>query len=292
MSPSDISSIAKMLQNFSVELVPSDPKLIDAALERLQPGTIVTLTWIPGSNPLDTVLPAARLRKAGFLVMPHLGARHLESKAQLETLIERLVGEADVDRVLMIGGDRATPMGPFDSSLAVMETGVLQRFGVVDVAVAGFPEGHPHISKETLATAMAAKVAFARSNGLRLSIMTQFCFSAEPIVAWLRSVRTAGIDVPVRIGLAGPAGLVTLLRYAVKCGVGNSLHVLTENPAFAKALTDRGPDPIIREIAASIKDEDGGLGIEGLHLYIFGGLNKTLDWIDAARSRRPAVSHL
>jgi methylenetetrahydrofolate reductase (NADPH) len=288
MNPSGHSSIAKMLQNFSIELVPGDPKLIDAAVERLQPGTVVSLTWIPGTNPMNMIVPAARLRHAGLLVMPHLGARHLESKAHLETLVERLVGEAHVDRVLLIGGERATPIGPFDSSLSVMETDVLQRFGVMNVAIAGFPEGNPHISGKTLSTALAAKVAFARSNDLRLSIMTQFCFSAEPIIAWLRSVRAAGIDVPVRIGLAGPAGLVTLLRYAVKCGIGNSLHVLTENPVFAKTLTDRGPDPIIREIAASIKDEKAsGLGIEGLHLYVFGGLNKTLDWIDGTLSRRP-----
>jgi len=85
--------------------------------------------------------------------------------------------------------------------------------------------------------------------------------------------------------LAGPASLLTLMRYAVRCGVGNSLHVLRENPSFARILTERGPEPIIRELAASMTDGDGRqLGIAGLHFYVFGGFKKTMDWIDAERS--------
>jgi methylenetetrahydrofolate reductase (NADPH) len=287
------SPVTEMLRDYSIEIIPGDLRVVGAAIERLEPGIAVSLTWIPGSNPMNMIAPAARLRRAGLFVMPHVGARHLQSRAQIEQLAERLVGDAGVDRVLIIGGDRTKPAGPFDSSLAVMQTGVFQRVGIVRMAVAGFPEGNPHISAKVLDEALAAKVNFARTNGLHLSIVTQFCFSAEPIVAWLRRLRARGIDVPLRIGLAGPAGLVTLVRYAVRCGVGNSLHVLTENPLFAKALVDRGPETIIRDIAASIADEDRTpLGIAGLHFYIFGGFSKTLDWIDTARSRRPAPAHI
>lgn len=237
---------------------------------------------------MDMVAPAARLRHAGLFVMPHVGARHLQSRKQLEELAARLVGESGVERVLLVGGDRSRPAGPFDSSLDVMRSGVFQRVGIVRMAIAGFPEGNPHISPATLDEALAAKVTFAQHEGIRLSLVTQFCFSAEAILSWLRRLRERGIDLPLRVGIAGPAGVITLLRYAVRCGVGNSMHVLTENPAFAKALLDSGPEPILREMATSIDSESwDGLGISGFHFYVFGGLNRTLDWIASQQARKP-----
>jgi methylenetetrahydrofolate reductase (NADPH) len=280
------SSIAPMLQGYSIEVNPSDAKALDAALDRLHPGTEVFLTWIPGANPMHMVEPAAKLQRAGLLPVPHVGARHLESAAQLEQLAARLAGDAGVDRVLVVGGDRAKPAGPYDSSLAVMQTGVFQKAGVARMAVAGFPEGNPNISDAALEEALAVKVNFARSSGLSLSIVTQFCFKAEPIVGWMQRLRAQGIENPVRVGLAGPAGLVTLARYAVRCGIGNSLHVLTEHPSFAKLLTEKGPEPIIRGIALAAGPGNNGmlpLGIAGLHFFVFGGFNRTVDWINAVR---------
>jgi len=278
-------SIAEMLRGYSIEVNPSESKIIDAAPDRLDRGTEVFLTWIPGANPMDTIAPAAKLRRAGLFPVPHIGARHVESAAQLSELTARLV-DAGIDRVLIIAGDRDKPAGPYDSSLAVMQGGLLQKAGIVRTAVGGFPEGNPNISDPVLAEALSAKVSFARSAGLQLNIVTQFCFEAEPIVEWLRRIRSQGIDVPVRVGLAGPAGLIALTRYAIRCGVGNSIKVLTEKPSFAKLLIEKGPEPIIREIAAAAGNgSHPPLGIAGLHFFVFGGFNKTVDWINAQRAR-------
>jgi methylenetetrahydrofolate reductase (NADPH) len=285
-------SVAVALRGYSIEINPSQNKVVDAAPARLDPGTEVFLPWIPGTDPMHTVAPAAKLRRAGLLPVPHVGARHIESAAQLDEFAARLVGEAEVDRVLIVGGDRDKPAGPFDSTLAVMRSGIFQKLGLIRVAIAGFPEGNPSISDPALDQALAEKGDFARSYGLQLSIVTQFCFESEPILAWLRHIRARGIDVPVRVGLAGPAGLVTLARYAVRCGIGNSLRVLTENPAFARLLIEKGPEPIIRDISSA----DGSigeialehplpLGIAGLHFYVFGGFDKTIDWINLQRAR-------
>jgi len=282
------TSMAKTLRGFSIEVNPNEPKVIDAAVARLDPGTEVFLTWIPGANPMDLIEPAARLRTAGLVPVPHIGARHIQSAAQLERLAARLVGDAGVDRVLIIGGDRATPAGPYECSLAVMKTEIFQNSGIVRMAVAGFPEGNPHISEIALTEALSSKLMFARSAGLELSIVTQFCFEAEPIVEWVRRIRARGIDVPIRVGLAGPAGLITLARYAVRCGIGNSLHVLTENPSFAKLLVEKGPEPIIRGVAGAAELGNGTsmpFDIAGLHFFVFGGFNKTVDWINVARGR-------
>ncbi len=292
MDPATASrGVLELLRGFSVELNPNDAKTLQAAAERLNTGTEVSLAWIPRSNPMDMVAPAAALRRAGHLPMPHIGARHLESKAQLEHLAGRLK-HAGVDRILIIGGDRASPAGPYDSSLAIMKTGVFQRVGITRMAVGGFPEGNPHIPEKILEEALEAKVSFARNEGLQLSIITQFCFKPEPIIAWVSAVRARGISVPIQVGLAGPASLLTLMRYAVRCGIGNSLHILKENPTFARILTERGPEPIIRRLAASTADGDGRqLGIAGLHFYVFGGFKKTMDWIDAERSLTASFPH-
>lgn len=291
-------SIAEMLRGYSIELSHLQSKVGDGVLERLPPGTEVFLPWIPGANPMDAVALAARLQRAGLVAVPHVGARHIESLARLEQFAAGLTGEAGVDRILIIGGDRTQPAGPFDSSLHVMQTGVFQKVGIVRMAIGGFPEGNPHISDADLGEALSAKVNFARSGGVTLSIVTQFCFAAEPIIAWLRHIRAQSIDVPVRVGLAGPAGILTLARYAVRCGIGNSLHALTENPSFARLLLEKGPEPIIRDIAASAQPESGfsesppplPLGIAGLHFYVFGGFGKTVDWIDRVADSRSAHS--
>jgi len=279
------TSIAEMLCGYSIEVNPNEPKVVDTALARLRPGTEVFLIWIPGANPMDLVEPAARLRRAGLIPVPHVGARHIQSAPQLEQLAARLVGDAGVDRVLVIGGDRAKPAGPYDCSLAVMQTGIFQKSGIVRMAIAGFPEGNPGISEIALNEALHSKLLFARSAGLELSIVTQFCFEAKPIVEWLRRIRAGGIDLPIRIGLAGPAGLITLARYAVRCGVGNSLRVLTEKPLFAKLLVEKGPEPIIRGIASAAEAGNAThmpFDIAGLHFFVFGGFHKTVEWINAA----------
>jgi methylenetetrahydrofolate reductase (NADPH) len=275
------AAVSELLRGFSVELNPSDSKTIQAAIERLDSGTEVSLAWIPGTNPMDMIGPAAKLKRAGHFPMPHIGARHLESAEQLARVAEALQ-DVGVDRILIIGGDRTKPAGPYDSSLAVMQAGVFQQAGISRMDIGGFPEGNPHIPDSALYQALEAKVEFARKEGLQLSIITQFCFKAEPVIQWIRDIRARGIEVPIRVGLAGPASLLTLLRYAVRCGIGNSLRVLTENPSFAKVLVERGPEPIIRELAAAVAAADrGGLGISGLHFYIFGGFRRTMDWIDS-----------
>src|SRR5215469_7928617 len=151
------ASIAGMLGHCSIEVHPSDSRALDSAQERLSPGTEVFLTWIPGANPMDLVGAATQLRRTGMFPVPHIGARHLESSAQLQQLAARLAGESGVDRILLIGGDRAQPAGPFDSTLAVMQTEVFQKVGITRMAIAGFPEGNPNINDVTLDDALRAK---------------------------------------------------------------------------------------------------------------------------------------
>jgi methylenetetrahydrofolate reductase (NADPH) len=280
-----LPSIAPLLRGYSVEVSPQSEKAIDSALERLEPGTEVYLTWIPGEDFARAVAPAAKLRSAGLFPVPHIGARHLESTQQLDDLLGHFTG-VGVDRFLLIGGERDTPLGPYDGTLQVMKSGLLQKYKITRARISGFPEGHPKISDQVLGESTIAKMKYGRELGLELEIVTQFVFEGQPIAEWLKRIRAMGIDLPVRIGLAGPAGIATLTRYAIHCGVGNSIKALTKSTSFGRLLTERDPEPVIRELVAAAPHDDTSampLGVRALHFYTFGGLKKTVDWIHAKR---------
>jgi methylenetetrahydrofolate reductase (NADPH) len=284
----NLPSIAATLRAYSVEVSPQNEKVVDSAVERLEAGTEVYLTWIPGEDFLKAVAPAAKLRRAGLFPVPHIGARHVESKEHLDNLLGRFTGEAGVDRFLLIGGERDKPLGPYDSTMQVMQTGLLQKHKITRAAISGFPEGHPKISEPMLGESMVAKMKYGRELGLTLQVVTQFVFEGEPIVEWLKRIRAMGVDLPVRIGLAGPAGIATLTRYAMHCGVGNSIRALTKSASFGRLLTERDPEPVIREMMTAAPNGDISampLGVSALHFYTFGGLKKTVEWINAARAQ-------
>jgi methylenetetrahydrofolate reductase (NADPH) len=280
------ASIGSMLQGYSVEISPTSEKVVASALERLEPGTEIYLTWIPGEDVFRAIAPAGALRKKGIFPVPHIGARHLESVAQLDDLLARFAGEG-VDRVLLIGGERDKPLGPFDSTLQVMQSGLLQKHNFRRAGISGFPEGHPKLSEQVLNDSTVTKMKYAREIGLDVWIVTQFVFEGQPVAEWLKGLRALGVDLPVHIGLAGPAGIATLTKYALACGVGNSIRALTKSTSFGRLLTDRDPKPVIQELIAAAPDGDPSampMGISSLHFYTFGGLKKTVEWINAERS--------
>ncbi len=180
----------------------------------------------------------------------------------------------------MIAGDSDRASGPFDSSLALLETGLFQRHGIVHIGVAGYPEGHPGIAASALDAALAAKKSLALRAGLDLQVVTQFCFEPEPVLSW--AARMKGHGLPARIGLAGPASLPRLLRFAALCGIGNSVRALKARPqAITRLLVEAGPEVVVRELARR-----GGAPIAGVHFFCFGGLVRTARWLRAIREGR------
>jgi len=278
--------VQSLLRGFSVELSAGD-RAIDVAAAHLEPGADVYVNWLPDNNHHRSVAAAAKLRKAGLNPVPHVAARYLTGPTQLADFLARLAGEAGVRRVLTIGGDRDTAAGPYDSSLKMLETGLIQKHGIREVGIAGYPEGNPRISGASLDAALVAKLDYVRRESLSAYVVTQFCFEAAPIVAWLQKLRGLGHDVPVRVGLAGPAGLATLMKFALRCGIGNSIKALSlRGPAIARLLTEAGPERVIDGLAAAVA-ETPKLGIAGLHFFAFGGFLRTADWARAARDGAP-----
>lgn len=272
--------ISAFLAGASLELSSRDPAEIDACAGLLEPGTPVYVSFPPGQTYHGTVALAVRLARAGFRPVPHVAARRIASRAALEDYLARIAGEAGVDCVLVVAGDSDRASGPFDSSLALLETGLFQRYGIARVGVAGYPEGHPRISASALEAAMVAKKSFARGSGIELGVVSQFCFEAEAILSWAAKMKGHGL--PVRVGLAGPASLPRLLRFAALCGIGNSVRSLKARPrAITRLMVEAGPEVALRELARRAEPP-----VVGAHFFCFGGLIRTARWLRALREGR------
>jgi methylenetetrahydrofolate reductase (NADPH) len=274
---SERQRIIELVRDASLEVSARDP-LAGAALgDLVRAGTAVYINYAPGDTHHGIIAAAARLRRAGFVPVPHVAARSLIGFTQLNDYLARLAGEAGVCETLVIAGDLARPAGPFGGSLELLATGLFERHGIGRIGLAGYPEGHPKIGRRALEEALSAKLGLARQNGLMPQIVTQFGFAAAPIIGFVQGCRERGIDAPVRIGLAGPASIATLAKFAVRCGIGKSLGALTTgHAAVARLLVETGPERLIGALADSAAD---GAGFAGLHFFTFGGVRRTAAWI-------------
>jgi methylenetetrahydrofolate reductase (NADPH) len=273
--------IAALARGASLEISARDATDLAECAECLDPGTELFVSLPPGQPYHGAVAMAVRARRAGFVPVPHVTARSLASLASLEDYLARAAGDAGVDRVLVIGGDRDRPAGPFDSSLSVLCTGALQKHGIKRVGIAGYPEGHPTISPRALHDALLAKKQLARESGIGLEAVTQFCFDAGPIVSWVARMR--GFGQALRIGLAGPASITTLLKFATRCGVGNSARALkSRSGSIIRLITEAGPEAVVRDLARGFAQAPDFPPVS-LHLFTFGGLLRSAHWLRAVR---------
>ena len=238
------------MRGWSLEVTLPKPAEIEALKATLALGTEVFISAIPKESHSHLVESAALMRQAGFEPIPHVAARNYADKATLEDMLNRTHSEANVSRVLVIGGDRDKPAGLYTNALAIIESGLLQAHGIKEISIGGYPDGHPRIAPDDLERALEAKIAAARRAGLKVHIVSQFCFDGERIVTWLRKLRTNGFTGRVRIGLAGPAKVTTLLRFAQRCGVQVSTRGLLRNVGVAlQALGRATPDDIVKKLA-------------------------------------------
>jgi methylenetetrahydrofolate reductase (NADPH) len=275
------ATLRTLLRTCSFELSSRDPSIAARIAPRFPGGRDLFIEFLPSETYHHSVGNAAAARVAGFNPVPHIAARHLDTATQLDDFLGRLAGEAGVTRVLVIAGDSEHPRGPFATSLDLIRSGALERHGIAEIGIAGYPEPPPKMARRDLDQALDDKIRLAAQHGLGLFIVTQFCFEAAPIVDFLRDLRRRGIAQPVRVGLAGPANVATLLKFAVRCGIGASIRaVRTHADSITRLLGDAGPDEIARSLAASLAG-DSALGPVGLHFFPFGGLARFADWIDA-----------
>ncbi|WP_159585440.1 methylenetetrahydrofolate reductase [Chelativorans xinjiangense] len=286
------TALATLLQTYSVEVTARDERSLGAVAEILRPGTEVFVANLPNEGADVLIRAAAKLRHAGLTPVPHIVARNLGSRREFEEMLAGLAGEAEVQKALVLGGDRDRPAGEFDAALQLIHTGLLQEHGIRRIAVACYPEGHPRISADVLWQALRDKLDAANEAGLDTALVSQFLFDPKLVVTFAKALRSAGITAPLRVGVAGPANRAKLIRYALRCGVGASLRVLRERGNLARnVLAGFTPDELLGEIALA-QAVDPSLGIAGVHFFTFGDPARSARWAEEQRqpSREDAMA--
>jgi len=286
--PNETAPIADFVRTASFEATRPSDKEVDAFAASAAAGTPVYVSAVPTRPPAEQVAIARRLAARGFEPVPHLAARNFASTAELDDYLARLIEEAGVRRLLVIGGDRDAPAGHFHHAIEVIESGLPQNRGIREIGIAGYPEGHPRVAASEIDRALAAKIEAAAATGLGVHIVTQFAFSPAPILAFIARLRDTGIEQPIRVGMAGPASVATLLRFATICGVAASARALARNAGLAKHLFGAtAPDAVIRALAAA--RTAGRLGDIAPHFFTFGGLGAAARWAAAIAAGRVAL---
>jgi methylenetetrahydrofolate reductase (NADPH) len=271
-------AIQNFIRNYSIETTVPQAARVEKFSDMIPPSTCLYIAHIPGTNFLETVALAARLRKEGMEPVPHVVGRRIASIAALDDVLARLTGEAGVKQVLVVAGDNATPEGELTSGLQIIESGLLEKYKIQKFGVAGHPEGHREVADPVLRDALRRKNAYKDKTGADVYVVTQFAFTADPVIAWERSHGDDIGKLPVVVGLPGLATAKTLLKYAMDCGVGASLTAFSKQYAsLTKLLTVSAPDEAIVGLVRH-KEATAGSHLQGVHFFPFGGFKKTADW--------------
>jgi len=284
--------LASFLSGYSIEVTPQTANKVESFRDILPTDTRIYIALIEGTPIEDMVRTARRLADEGFQVMPHFPARLVRDKAELAEWVAQYQGEAGVEQALLLGGGVTTPAGEFEDSMQMIETGLFDGFK--NLHFAGHPESNrdidPDGSDRMVMQSLKWKQAFSERTDARVAITTQFCFEAAPVIAWADRLAAEEINLPIHIGLAGPAKLHTLIKYAVSCGVGPSMKVLQRRAKdVTRLLLPYEPTELLAELAAH-KERHPNFGIEQVHFFPLGGIKNNANWVteNGGAAGRPA----
>jgi methylenetetrahydrofolate reductase (NADPH) len=282
------STITDLITNGNLEFSLGRPQHIQEAADVLPHSIGIYVPSLPGRSNADLLLQLTELKQAGFDPIPHLAARRVTSRQQLHDFLKEACESLGVHRIMLIGGDSAAVNGPYNDAFELLEDGVLSGYGISEVGLAGYPEGHPRINESTLSDALVQKLALATQQGMAAEIVTQFCFNPGRIIEYSTRVAELAPTTPVYVGMAGPTDTKTLLRYAKHCGVSTSLRGLVSmGVSAAKLFSNADPSKQLIKIAGYCANHE--TNIIGVHMFSFGGFLKSAKWMHE-QTRRPGES--
>jgi methylenetetrahydrofolate reductase (NADPH) len=278
----DNGALQAYLKGYSIEVMPRTAAKVDDFRALLPEGTRVYIAHIEGTPIEEMVATAKRISGEGFDVMPHFPARIIKDAATLENWIAMYQGEAGVKQALLLAGGVDKPHGDFHSSIQLLESGLFDKAGFTNLHVAGHPEGNKDIDPkggdEVVMEALRWKQKFNDTTDAKMAMATQFAFDADPIVDWAERLSAEGITLPIHIGIAGPAKLQTLIKFAIACGVGPSLKVLQKRAMdVSKLLLPYEPTEVLAALAAH-REAGRATNIEQVHFFPLGGIKTNANW--------------
>lgn len=271
------STIARLAREASIEINYHDLKDLDASRKVLSAGQKIFVSFLPKQTWEQSEEACRALKGVGLDPVPHIPVRLLADEKALDHVVSGLT-RAGAEELLLLSGDYPEGVGSLSRVEDAMKTGVLSKYGLRRVSVAGHPEGHPKVELAEIRRAEKAKAAIAADAGLQASFVTQFFFESDPFLSWAKELRAAGVKARLVAGLAGPAKITTLFKFAMRCGAGPSIRALGARPsAFTKLLGDAGPQNMMRDLAVALSS--GTSDVAGIHLFCFGGYLRTCEWL-------------
>ena len=276
--PNVSGQITNLIKGFSLETTPFLADKIESFSQFIRSSTTIYITFLPGSDYKETIKTAIKIKEDGLIPAPHFAARSIVSKMMLEDYLSRVTGEADVKKILIIGGAGKEQLGPFKDTISLLETGVFDKYGISEIGIAGHPEGSPDITEDDIKKALILKNKFANTSDANFFIISQFCFDARTILNWCKRINSEGNKIPSIIGLPGVAKLSTLLKYSISCGIGNSINFLKKQGSNVLNLVKtQEPNRLIKTLANSEEILKSNK-IDGVHIYPLGGIRKSSEW--------------
>ena len=263
-------SMQRLLQHARYEVLPT-ASIEDTVLEHVAPDTTLTVTASPSKGLEATLDLTERLTRHGYLAVPHLAARMVRDRAELEEICARLTGQG-IDRIFVPGGD-ADPPGAYPDALSLLEDlkAIGSPFG--HVGITGYPESHPTISDDLTIQAMWDKRRFATH------VVSNLTFDPEVLITWVGRMRKRGITMPLLLGIPGPVDRTRLLAMATKIGVGESTRFLVKHKGtFARLAAPGGftGERFLEQVAPGLAAPE--LLVEGLHVFTFNQVAATEQW--------------
>ena len=281
-----IDAIKIFLDGFSIEVTPKAAAKIDNFADLIPKGTLIYIAHIEGTPIEEMVATAKKINEQGFSPMPHFPARIIKDKNVLQDWISKYQNEANVKNGLLIAGGANKPYGEYDSSIQLIESELFDKANFQNLHIAGHPEGSmdidPDGSTKNVDQALSWKNEFSKRTDAKMAITTQFSFDADSVISWANNLKKSGIDIPIHIGIAGPAKLQTLLKYSIECGVGASIKIIQKRAMdLTKLLLPYKPTTIITELA-NYKANNPSFNIEKVHFFPLGGVKQVSDFVKEA----------
>ncbi|GAB3852137.1 methylenetetrahydrofolate reductase [Nocardioides maradonensis] len=259
------------LENARFEVLPT-ARIVDEVSTHLSPGATVTVTASPSKGLAATLDCAEELAGRGFDVVPHLAARMIAGRAELEEICARL-RQAGVTSVFVPAGDADPAPGAYGGALDLLAD--LEALGdpFPQVGITGYPESHPHIGDDVTVQAMWDKRRHATQ------IVSNLVFDPKVVAGWIDRVRARGVQTPILIGLVGPVDRGPLLKMATKIGVGESTKFLAKNRTlFTRIMSPGGYEPMRFLTAVAVAASEPEANVAGLHLFTFNQVAETEAW--------------
>ena len=274
--------VGAFLRKASIEITPKQIEKLPLIISKLTRGSDIFIALIDPADVENQINAAAALKGAGFNPVPHIPARFVRDEVDLKLRMAAFA-KAGVTDILALGGGAPQPIGKYTAAIQLLETGVFEANGITRIGMAGHPEGNPditrHLGEAALFEALKTKQAWLRAKNIQGFIATQFLFDAGPLALWASQLQDAGIDLPLHVGVPGPASIKTLVKYAAMCGVGNSARFMRKQALnITKLLTVSAPDEFVDQLATLHFDKPE-LNIAAPHIYPFGGFDKMFEWL-------------